>query len=112
LTVKELNVGLAICYKLSVAEHQKSGSDKGAKLYMAGMIESCEGIESSLKKVTKTASEYSMLTLMSNCIVVSEKHQGAEKYSRWNQKEKLIGQLNSTEEGVLIYDNESTETFK
>ncbi len=75
-------------------------------------LDSSEGIGRSLEKMSKTASDYSMLTLMLNCIGVSWKYQGAGKSSIWNQKGVLIGQLNSTEEGVLIYDTESKETFK
>ena len=84
LTIKELNVGLAVYYELSVAEHQKNAFEKGAELYIAGVIESSEGMESSLKKMLKTANDYSMLPLMSNCIGVSGKYQCAGRSSLWN----------------------------
>jgi len=112
LNVKDVNVGLAICYELSVAEHQKVASENGAEIYIASVVESIEGIDNSLNKMSKTASNYSMVTLMSNCIGISGKYECAGKSSIWNQEGELIGQLSSYEESVLIYDTQSKEILK
>jgi len=112
LIIKDINVGLAICYELSVAEHQKNAYDNGAEIYIASVVESIEGLDKSIIKMSKTASNYSMIALMSNCIGVSGKYECGGKSSIWNQEGKLIGQLSSFEESVLIYDTESKETLK
>ena len=112
LNIKNINVGLAICYEISVAEHQKVASDMGAEIYLASVVKSIEGIDNSINKMSKTARNYSMIALMSNCVGLSGKYECAGKSSIWNEKGKLMGQLNSSQEGVLIYDTESKEILK
>lgn len=111
LSIKDSNIGLAICYELSVTEHQKKASDLGAEIYIASVVESIEGIDDSINKMSKTASNYSMITLMSNCIGISGKYECGGNSSIWNEEGKLIGQLSNSDEGVLIYDTESKETL-
>ncbi|MBL4705562.1 MAG: carbon-nitrogen hydrolase family protein [Flavobacteriales bacterium] len=112
LTIKDVNIGLAICYELSVPEHQKVAVDNGSEIYIASVVDTIQGIDDSLNKMSRTASNYSMVTLLSNCIGISGKYNCAGKSSIWNQKGKLMGQLGSSEEGVLIYDTESKEILK
>jgi len=109
LKIKGTNFGLAICYELSVPEHQKVAMDKGAEVYLASVVESVEGIDDSIYKMARTARNYSVTALMSNCIGRSGNYDCAGKSSIWNEEGQLIGQLNDTEEGVLIYDTESKE---
>jgi predicted amidohydrolase len=112
LNIKGINIGLAICYELSVPEHQKTAFEKGAEIYIASVVESKEGIDKSINKMSKIASNFSMITLMSNCIGISGEFQCAGLSSIWNQKGELMGQLSSFDQGVLIYDTESKEILK
>ena len=112
LQLQNINIGLAICYELSVTEHQKIAFDNGAEVYIASVVESIEGIDNSITKMSKTAHDYSMVTLMSNCIGISGSYECAGKSSIWNQEGTLLGQLSSSEEGVLIYDTQSKEILK
>ena len=112
LIIKDINVGLAICYEISVAEHQKNAFNNGAEIYIASVVESIEGLDKSLTKMSKTANNYSIITLMSNCVGVSGKYECGGKSSIWNQKGELMGQLSSAEESVLIYDTVSNKTLK
>jgi predicted amidohydrolase len=111
LNIKDVNVGLAICYEISVPEHQKVASDNGAEIYIASVVESIEGIDKAVSKMSKTARDYSMITLMANCIGTSGEYECAGKSSIWNQEGELLGELSGTEEGVLVYDTESKETI-
>lgn len=107
LNIKDVNIGLAICYELSVPEHQKVAVDNGAEIYIASIVESTEGIEKSLNNMSKTAKDHAIVSLMSNCIGISGEYECAGKSSAWNQEGKLIGQLNNDQTGVLIYDTAS-----
>ena len=110
LKIKDVNIGLAICYELSVPEHQKMAVDNGADIYIASIVESTEGIEKSLNNMAKTAKDYAIVSLMSNCIGISGEYECAGRSSIWNQEGELIGQLNNYQTGVLIYDTNSNET--
>lgn len=112
LNINEVNVGLAICYELSVPEHQKVAVDHGADIYAASIVESTEGIEKSLNNMSQTAKDNSIICLMSNCIGISGEYECAGKSSIWNQEGNLVAQLSSDEEGVIIYDTASKETHK
>jgi predicted amidohydrolase len=111
LNIKGVNIGLAICYELSVAEHQKVASDKGAEMYVASVVETEDGVNDSLRKMSNTAHTYAMVTSMSNCIGTSGKYECGGRTSIWNEQGVLVGQLSDYEEGVLVYDTESKETL-
>jgi len=112
LDIKDVNVGLAICYELSVPEHQKIAFDNGAEIYAASIVETVEGMDKAINKMSKTASNYSMTTLMSNCVGISGNYNCGGKSSIWNEKGELVEQLNSSDESVLIYDTQSKEVVK
>lgn len=109
LMVKDSNIGLAICYEISVPEHQKVAFENGAEIYVAGVVESVERIDPAIEKMAKTASKYSTPVLMANCVGISGGYNCAGKSSIWNVKGELMGQLNTTESGVLIYDTLSNK---
>lgn len=109
LTINNTNIGLAICYEISVQEHQVTSAENGAELYVAGVVESVDGIDGALNKMSAIAKKYSMITLMSNCIGLSGKYNCAGKSSIWNEKGELIDQLGSSEVGILVYDTKSLE---
>lgn len=109
LMVKNSNIGLAICYEISVPEHQKVAFENGAEIYVAGVVESTEGINPAIEKMAKTALKYSSPVLMANCVGISGGYNCAGKSSIWNDKGELMGQLNTTESGVLIYDTLSNK---
>ena len=108
LMVNDSNIGLAICYEISVPEHQKVAFENGAEIYVAGVVESVEGIDPAIEKMAKTASKYSSPVLMANCVGISGGYNCAGKSSIWNDKGELMGQLNTTESGVLVIDINSS----
>ena len=108
LSVNNVNTGPAICYEISVPEHQKTAAENGAEIYFAGIVEDKKGIDRTLNKMSATAQKYSMVCLMSNCVGISGNFDCAGKSSIWNREGKLVGQLNGVETGVLVYDTGSS----
>jgi predicted amidohydrolase len=102
--IGDTNIALAICYELSVPEHADDAFRCGAEIYIASAVKSLSGVEKAAIRLSEIANKYSMPVLMSNCIGLSGGYYCAGKTSIWNDKGLLIGQLNSTEEGVLILD--------
>jgi predicted amidohydrolase len=98
------NIALAICYELSVPQHASDASQKGARVYIAGVVEDIEGVERAIKKLSAIGSTYGMTVLMANVTGPTGVYFGGGKTSAWNNKGELKGQLNTSHEGILIYD--------
>ncbi|NQY08131.1 MAG: carbon-nitrogen hydrolase family protein [Flavobacteriales bacterium] len=111
LNIKNVNIGLAICYEISVPEHQKIAADNGAEIYIASVVETVEGIDKAIDKMSNTASKYAMVTLLADCIGVSGKFNCGGKSSIWNEQGESVGQLTDSETGVLIYDTVSKDVL-
>jgi len=58
------------------------------------------------------ACKYSMTVLMSNCVGQSDGRECAGKTSVWNNKGALVGQLNDTNEGIVIADTETQDVIE
>ena len=110
LLYNNTNIGLAICYEISVPEHQQVVSENGAEIYMASVVESFDGIDNAINKMSLTSAKYSMVSIMANCVGLTGKYDCAGKSSVWNKEGKLVGQLNSYEEGIIVYDTNSQKT--
>jgi predicted amidohydrolase len=106
------SIALAICYELSVPEHSFSAFKSGAGIYVASVAKFVNGIDKAITRLSEIAHEYSMTVLMSNCVGKSDGHVNAGKTSVWNDKGSLVGQLDDTNEGILIFDTDSQELIK
>jgi predicted amidohydrolase len=107
-----VNFGLAICYELSVKEHQDSAIKNGANVYIASAVESVEGIEKSLNNMSNTSKKYCIPSLLSNSIGLTGKYNCAGKSSIWNEHGELVDQLNILKTGILVYDLNTKQSIK
>ncbi|MEP6597520.1 MAG: nitrilase-related carbon-nitrogen hydrolase, partial [Ginsengibacter sp.] len=105
-------IALAICYELSVPEHAEDAFKNGAKIYIASVAKTMNGIDKALTRLADIAKKYSMTVLMSNCIGQADGHECAGKTSIWNNKGLLAGQLNNTNEGILIIETGTKEVIE
>lgn len=105
--LKESNIALAICYEISIPAHSENAFNDGAKIYIASVAKSTTGIESALQRLSDIARSYSMFVLMSNCTGLADGVICAGKSSVWNTNGDRIGQLNATDEGLLMLDTET-----
>jgi len=112
LTEDGHTVAPAICYELSVPEHSANAFKSGATVYIASVAKSVAGVEKALKNLADIARDYSMITLMSNCIGHCDNFDCGGKTSVWNNKGVLLGQLNDTNEGILMIDTETEEVIE
>jgi predicted amidohydrolase len=109
LTVSDNSVAFAICYELSVTEHFQNANQYGATLYAASVAKSATGMESANYRLGTLAKEYSISTCIANGVGSSDNFMSAGKSSAWNKEGHLLGQLNDTDEGILVV-NTITET--
>lgn len=99
----------AICYELSNEKHQENACKNNANVYIASVLDSVNGIDADLKKLSEIAMKYRMYTFMSNYVGQSGGYECAGKSSVWNNKGELVAQLDAHTEGILIYDTISKE---
>jgi predicted amidohydrolase len=109
LQVNHTNIALAICYEISVPEHLESVLKFGPGIYFASVAKFVDGISKAIERLSRVARDCSMIVLMSNCVGFSDGGQYAGKTSVWNNGGSLIGQLNDSDEGTLVFDTETHE---
>ena len=106
------NIGLAICYELSIPAHSADAYKCGAEIYIASVAKTAKGVEKASKSLSEIAVKYSMTVLMSNCVGHCDNFESAGKTAIWNNKGVLAGQLNDTTEGILIIDTDTEEIIE
>ena len=112
LPVSNSNMAIAICYELSVPEHAENAFKNGAKIYIASVAKSADGVDKATKTLADIGEKYSMAVLMSNSVGQADGFECAGKTSIWNNKGVLAGQLNDTNEGILIIDTDTEELIE
>lgn len=105
-------VSPAICYETSNKAHCEYASQNNATIYIASVLSSIGGIDAELKKLSGIANNKNMVTFMANYVGKSGGYECAGKSSVWDTTGKLIGQLDTGTEGILIYDTETKEIVK
>jgi predicted amidohydrolase len=106
------NIAFAICYEIFIPEHSENTFKIGAEIYIASVAKTINGVERAVTTLSGIANKYSMTVLMSNCIGHCDNFESAGKSSVWNNKGVLLGQLNGTNEGILIFDTDTEEVIE
>ena len=106
------NIALAICYELSIPAHAEDAFKHGAEFYIASVAKSVNQVDKAIERLSEIASQYSMTVLMSNCVGQSGGMECGGKTSLWNNKGLLLGQLDDTNEGVIIIDTDTHEIIQ
>lgn len=112
LQVNQTNIALAICYEISVPEHLESALKSGPGIYIASVAKFMNGINKTIERLSSVARDGAMPVLMSNCVGFADGSQCAGKTSVWNNRGSLIGQLNESDEGMLIFDTDTHEIIE
>lgn len=103
----ETMIAPAICYELSNAEHAEYASRQHATIYMASVLNSVNGVDADIEKLSHIASTYQMTTFMANYVGISGGYPCAGKSSVWDSEGRLIAQLDDKTEGTILYDTET-----
>lgn len=112
LEVLQNKISLAICYDLSDPMHSQEAHQAGSNIYAASVLNSVNGIDDDLVKLSNIAEKYHMHVLMANFIGESGGYQCAGKSSVWNNNGSLLGQLNGENEGILILNTDTNQIEK
>ncbi|SHF08408.1 Predicted amidohydrolase [Fodinibius roseus] len=104
---EQKNIAPAICYELSVPEHSEQAYEAGSSIYIASVAKFQNGVEKAKEQLSTIAKKYSMTVLMANAVGQADGDICAGQSAVWNKKGELLGQLDETEAGKIIFDTES-----
>ncbi|MTI31242.1 carbon-nitrogen hydrolase family protein [Xanthovirga aplysinae] len=104
LSIKNKKIALAICYESLQINHSEEANALGAEVYIASVAKPQHGFEKARKHFPSIAKKYAMPVFMSNCVGYCDNFESVGKSSIWNKKGDQIGQLDNTNEGILIFD--------
>lgn len=102
-------VAPAICYELSIHEHQEFAARNNATVYLASVLNSVNGIDSDLKKLSDIARKYKMITFMANFTGESGGYNCAGRSTVWNERGEIIKSLGASEESMVLFDTQTKE---
>jgi predicted amidohydrolase len=109
LRMGTLNIGLAICYELSIALHAENAFQHGADIYIASVAKSAAGTEKAFKVLSEISKKYNAPVLYSNCIGLNDNFIASGQSAIWDSKGELVQQADNTTEGILIFDTDTEQ---
>jgi predicted amidohydrolase len=109
LKINDIKIALAICYEISVPQHLETALKSKPEIYFASVAKSVKGIDKACDQLSAIAKKHSLTVLMSNSIGTADGSVCAGKTSVWNNQGQLVGQLDDTNEGILIFDAHTQE---
>jgi predicted amidohydrolase len=109
LNIDDLRIAPSICYESLVPEHAERAFEFGAEIYVASVAKAVAGVEKAARYFPEIVEKYFRFVLMANCVGMCDGFETVGKTSVWNNKGRLVAQLNSTNEGLLVLD---TDTFE
>ena len=112
LTIHNKKIAPAICYESLLPEHAENANKNEAEIYITSVAKIETGVNKAFKHYPNIASKYSMTVLMSNCVGHCDNFESVGNSSVWNNKGLLVGALNSSDEGILIFDTGTEELIE
>lgn len=112
LRVKDINIGIAICYELSIPEHSELAFENGANIYLASVAKTKSGVENAWNSLSGIAKRYHVPVLMSNCLGICDGVECIGKSAIWNTDGQLLEALDDQNEGILVYDTDEKKVEK
>uniref|UniRef100_UPI00404A5E10 carbon-nitrogen hydrolase family protein n=1 Tax=Flavobacterium sp. TaxID=239 RepID=UPI00404A5E10 len=107
LKIKDKNVAIGICFETLQRKHFLQSIENGADIYVASVAKSKNGIAKAFSYFPAIAKEFKKPVLMSNCVGACDDFMSVGQSAVWNSNGDLVKQLDSENQGILIYDAES-----
>ncbi len=109
LEIGNLKLAPAICYESHQQSHSEKAVELGANVYLVSVAMSSSGVDKAMKHYsgTATAKKHKVFVILSNCIGPCDDFIGAGKSAAWDTNGKLLAQLDSDSQGMVILDTDS-----
>ncbi|TDK43555.1 carbon-nitrogen hydrolase family protein [Algoriphagus formosus] len=112
LTIKRVKIAVGICYETLQKEHFLNAKNQGADIYIASVAKPTGGIKKAYQYFPGIAKEFKTPILMSNCVGHCDNFMSAGQSAVWNNKGKLMEQLDDSNQGLIIFDTNTDQTEK
>jgi len=112
LTINGVKIAIGICYETLQREHFLKAKRQGTDIYIASVAKPKGGMEKAYKHFPQIANEFNTPILISNCVGHCDNFMSVGQSAVWNKKGELIEQLDSNNQGLLIYDTQTEQTEK
>lgn len=110
--IAQTRIAPAICYEISIAEHEDHAFGDGAQIYAASVAKSEGGIGTALNRLSDIARKHSVPVLMANSVGPADGKDCAGKTSVWHSGGSLAGQMDGSREGILLFETETGEIIE
>lgn len=104
LIIKNKTIALGICYETLQREHLLKARDNKAHMFIASVAKPERGTNAAYLHFPAMAKEINIPILMSNSVGYCDNFISNGNSSVWDETGQLIGQLNSSHQGIIIYD--------
>ena len=112
LDLKGKRIAFGICYESLQEQHLLACLDDKADIYIASVAKPQGGIEKAYAHFPKMALSHSIPILMANSLGKSDTFLAVGQSAIWGKDGHLLDQLNSEQEGILIFDSEQNSVEK
>lgn len=111
LKIGNHKIAPAICYESLQTDHSENAVKLGAKIYIASVAKSQNGIDKAMIHCPEVAKKFSIPVLMSNSVGYCDNFMSVGQSAVWTKHGNLAGQLDDKNEGILIFNTETEEVI-
>jgi predicted amidohydrolase/GNAT superfamily N-acetyltransferase len=104
LNIHGIKIALGICFETLQRSHFIEAIKNKADIYVASVAKSNEGIQRAVDHFKQLSKEFNTPILMSNCVGPADNFIAAGQSSVWNRTGICLDRLDSTNNGLIIYD--------
>lgn len=101
-----------ICYECFQPQHFSMTVESGADIYLASVAKSLSGMKEAEDYFSEKAQQYNLPVALSNSIGLCDDFVSCGKSSIWNKDGKLIGQMDTDIEGIMVFNTDVNEIVK
>ena len=106
IEIKNERISVAICADINQEQHIINAKNKNSTIYLAGIFFDNTEMVKAHKLLSGYAEKHQINLLMSNFAGDIWDMTGGGKSALWNNQGKLVGELNETESGILLFKKE------
>jgi predicted amidohydrolase len=107
ITIEEQKISFAICADIDNPLHPENACKRATDIYIASIFFTPNGIPNAYRDLQSYAEKHKMNVLMSNFSGESWGYPSAGQSAFWNNKGELVGQMNDSDSGLLLIENQN-----
>lgn len=111
ITVGQKKIAPAICYESLQPDHSEIAFQLGANIYLASVAKSQAGVRKAWTHYPEISVRYAMPVLMANSVGYCDNFVSAGQSAVWSDQGHLLGELDDSSEGILVFDTETEEIW-